>query len=109
MSQKEIEDQIAKNTPGTYIPLDHANMKQQINDFVGTRGTGREDLVKRVKRSRQQLRKKLETELTDEDKANEAKAVTDQMAKIYSLLKENEDTFGKMTKDDLQNQLKLYE
>ena len=31
------------------------------------------------------------------------------MAKIFSLLKENEDTFGKITKDELHNQFKLYE
>ena len=109
VSQEEIDKEIAKNTPGTYIPLssDHSNMKKQINDFVGTRN--KDDLVQRVKRSRQQLRNKVATEMTDEDKINEAMVQQQQMAKIFSLLKDNEDKFGKMTKDDLNQQMKLYE
>ena len=107
VSQEEIEAEIAKNTPGTYIPLDHSNMKKQINDFVGTRN--KDDLIQRVKRSRQQLRNKVATEMSDEDKINEAMVQQQQMAKIFSLLKNNEDKFGKMTKDDLKQQMKLYE
>ena len=78
VSQEEIDDQIAKNTPGTYIPLDPKDMKRQINALVGddngSRGT-KEDLVQRVKRSRQLLRKKIETEMTEEDKASEREYV----------------------------------
>ena len=79
VSQQEIDEQIAKNTPGTYIPLDPNEMKRQINALVGddakgNRGT-KEDLVQRVKRSRQLLRKKIETEMTDEDKATEREYV----------------------------------
>ena len=107
VSQEEIEAEIAKNTPGTYIPLDPSNMKKQINDFVGTRN--KDDLIQRVKRSRQQLRNKVATEMSDEDKINEAMVQQQQMAKIFSLLKDNEDKFGKMTKDDLKQQMKLYE
>ena len=78
VSQQEIDEQIAKNTPGAYIPLDPRDMKRQINALVGddngSRGT-KEDLVQRVKRSRQLLRKKIETEMTDEDKVTEREYV----------------------------------
>ena len=81
VSQKEIDEQIAKNTPGIHIPLaaNDTIMKRQINALVGdangSRGT-KEDLVQRVKRSRQLLRKKIETEMTDEDKATEREYVS---------------------------------
>ena len=85
VSQEEIDDQIAKNTPGTYIPLDPKDMKRQINALVGddngSRGT-KEDLVQRVKRSRQLLRKKIETEMTEEDKASEREYVGFEKKKI---------------------------
>ena len=55
------------------------------------------------------LRKQIEQDMTEEDKKTEQEMQQEQLAKIFSLLKEHESTFGKTSEEEFQRQLKMYQ
>ena len=55
------------------------------------------------------LRKQIEKDMTEEDKKTEQEMQQEQLAKIFSLLKEHESTFGKTSEEEFQRQLKMYQ
>ncbi len=62
--------------------------------------------VKRVKAKIAQ--KKLEEEMTEEQKLNEREVQREQLKSIFNLLKEQEDKFGIGSVDQMEQQMKMY-
>jgi len=113
VSKEEIDEAISKNTPGSYIPLLGNASEEQIESFL--RGaedeSGRDSgtLAARVKKARQAaIVKKIEADMTEDEKLNEQDVQRKQLEKIFSLLNQHESDVGKMSENDLQNQLKMY-
>lgn len=114
VTKDEIDEAVRKNTPGAYIPLSSKASEEQIESFL--RGAGDENghdsgtLAARVKKARQAaIRKKIESEMTEDEKLNEQEVQRQQLEKIFSLLNKHESNDnGKMSQEDLQNQLKMY-
>ena len=87
--------------------------EEQIESFL--RGAedenGRDSgtLAARVKKARQAaIVKKIEADMTTEEKLNEQDVQRQQLEKIFSLLNQHESDVGKMSENDLQSQLKMY-
>ena len=87
--------------------------EEQIESFL--RGaedeSGRDSgtLAARVKKARQAaIVKKIEADMTEDEKLNEQDVQRKQLEKIFSLLNQHESDVGKMSENDLQNQLKMY-
>lgn len=52
--------------------------------------------------------KKIEEDMTEEQKANEREIQRQQMEAIFKLMEDQEEKFGVGTMDDMQEQMKLY-
>ena len=96
-----------------YILFSGNASEEQIESFL--RGaedeSGRDSgtLAARVKKARQAaIVKKIEAEMTEDEKLNEQDVQRKQLEKIFSLLNQHESDVGKMSENDLQNQLKMY-
>lgn len=71
VTKDEIDEQVKKNTPGTYIPLDSSDPKGQLQAFLGDE-SNKADLVARVKQARQAaIRKKIEDDMTEDEMKTE--------------------------------------
>ena len=71
VTKDEIDEQVKKNTPGTYIPLDNRDPKGQLQAFLGDE-SNKADLVARVKQARQAaIRKKIEDDMTEDEMKTE--------------------------------------
>ncbi|KAL7861021.1 hypothetical protein AOLI_G00173700 [Acnodon oligacanthus] len=51
---------------------------------------------------------KFDTRMTKEELEEEQRVQREQLAAIFKLLKDNQDTFGEVTEGDVEEQLKLY-
>lgn len=66
-------------------------------------------LMSRVKKARQRaIRNAVEREMTAEDKLREQMAANQMLARVYSVMKENEEVFGDTKFDDVKSQMDLY-
>lgn len=114
VSPEEIAEETLKHTGKKHVPLNKQHPEQHIDSFLGDDHDSEEDeedshLVGRVKRAKHEaLRKKIEQDMSENDKQTEAEIQSKQLANIYSLLSEHESTFGKMSFEELQGQMSMY-
>ena len=70
---------------------------------------GRGNLMSRVKKARQKaIRDAVEKEMTEDERLREQRAASDMLARVYSVMKENEEVFGNTSFDDVKSQMDLY-
>ncbi|XP_037074279.1 matrix-remodeling-associated protein 7-like isoform X2 [Pollicipes pollicipes] len=63
----------------------------------------------RLKRAeRDAMRRRLEQDMTDEQKRQERQSESEQMAAILDLMQKNSDKFGNPSLEDMQSQMRLY-
>lgn len=71
---------------------------------------GRGNLMSRVKKARQKaIRDAVEKEMTEDERLREQRAASEMLARVYSVMKENEEVFGNTSFDDVKSQMDLYE
>merc|ERR1719147_110243 len=68
-----------------------------------------ESMMSTVKKARQKaIRDAVERDMTEEERDRENKAANEMLAKVYSVMKENEEVFGTTSFDDVKSQMELY-
>lgn len=66
-------------------------------------------LISRVKKARQRsLRNAVERDMTADDRLKESMMVTQQMARVYTMMRENKEMFGNTSFEDVKTQMDLY-
>lgn len=82
---------------------------------IGVRADPRESpsrqgsLISRVKKARQRsLRTAVERDMTADDRLKESMMVTQQMARVYTMMRENKEMFGNTSFEDVTAQMDLY-
>jgi len=70
---------------------------------------GRGSLLSRVKKARQKaIRNAVEKDMTEDERQREQRAASEMLARVYSVMKENEEVFGTTSFDDVKSQMDLY-
>lgn len=101
------EDMIDKTETSTQE--DDGKALDESKEFLNNEDLKQPSVISRVKIAQQKaIDKKVEESMTKEDLENEMKIQQDQLSKIYGLLKENKETFGDVSMEEIHNQMSLY-
>jgi len=90
---------------GKYLKPGDLNILEDPRESPSRKGS----VMSRVKKARQRaLRNAVERDMTADDRLKETMAANQQLARVYSMMRENKELFGEPSFDDVKSQMDLY-
>ncbi|XP_043208724.1 matrix-remodeling-associated protein 7-like [Amphibalanus amphitrite] len=112
-SETEVQEASSTTTPSPddHSVLDERRRRQDSDDepltvLVDTTQPLPPGRLKRAER--EAMRRRLEQDMTEEQKREERQAESEQMAAILDLMQKNSDKFGNPSAEEMQSQMRLY-
>jgi len=101
----ESEDDFIGEDIGKYLKPGDLNILEDPRESPSRKGS----VMSRVKKARQRaLRNAVERDMTADDRLKETMAANQQLARVYSMMRENKELFGEPSFDDVKSQMELY-
>lgn len=104
-SAQEAVENFSRADLAKYLRPEDLHVLEDPRESPSRKGS----LMSRVKKARQRaLRNAVERDMTAEDKLKERMAANQMLARVYTVMRENEEIFGETSFNDVQAQMDLY-